>query len=66
MGAAGRVSEAGMSELLHWQTDKLAMIRRITSLEELDGYMTEVTRRGCFPGEMAALMQRRIELQTKR
>jgi hypothetical protein len=55
-----------MTDLLHWQTDKLAIIRRITSLEELDGYLAEASRRGCFPGEIAACMARRIELQTKR
>ncbi len=54
-----------MTELLHWQNDKLAMIQRITSLAELDGYQTEANRRGCFPGEVAAIFQRRIELQTK-
>ena len=55
-----------MSELVQWQSDKLAIIRRITSVEELDGYEQEAQRRGCFPGEIAALMQRRIELQSKR
>ena len=48
------------------QTDKLAIIQRITSVEELEGYETESRRRGQFPGETAALMQRRIELLSKR
>lgn len=47
------------------QNRKLAMIRAMTSVEELDGWETESRRRGQFPGETAALMQRRIELQTR-
>ena len=54
-----------MAAVLQWQTDKLAMIRRITSLEEVDGYLGEASRRGCFPGEIACVMARRIELQTR-
>ena len=48
------------------QTRKLDQIRRITSVEELDGWAEGMKTRASFIGEMAALMQRRIELQSKR
>jgi hypothetical protein len=47
------------------QNRKLAMIQRITSVEELDGWTDGMKTRPTFPGETAALMQRRIELQTR-
>lgn len=53
------------ADLLQWQSDKLALIRRITSVEELDGWADGMKTRATFPGEAAALMQRRIELQTR-
>jgi hypothetical protein len=53
-------------DLLKWQSDKLDQIRQITSVEELDGWADGMKTRATFPGETAALMQRRIELQSKR
>jgi hypothetical protein len=50
---------------LEEQTRKLDQIRRITSVEELDGWAEGMKTRASFIGEQAALMQRRIELQTR-
>ena len=47
---------------LEQQNAKLALIFRMTSPDELDGYEAEARCRGMFPGEMAALMARRVAL----
>jgi len=51
-----------VNEILQRQTQKLSIIQRITSVEEIDGYETEARRRGLFPGEQALIATRRIEL----
>ena len=48
------------------QSRKLRQIANIRTVEEIDGWEIGMKTRATIPGEMAALMQRRIELQSKR
>lgn len=48
------------------QSRKLRQIANISTVAELDGWEIGMKTRPQIRGEMAALMQRRIELQTKR
>jgi len=44
------------------QSAKAAIIRRIRTLTELDGYADQAARDGMWPGEQALIATRRIEL----
>ena len=46
------------------QDTKLSTISRL-SAAELPGYEAEVKLRGNFPGEVAAILQRKIQLKIK-
>lgn len=48
------------------QNAKLEMIQRITDVAELDAYEEGAKKRGVFPGEIAAVMNRRISLMGKK
>lgn len=48
------------------QSRKLRQIANISTVAELDGWEIGMKTRHQIRGEMAALMQRRIELQSKR
>ena len=62
-GGAGGGNSFGMG--VEEQSRKLRQIANIRTVEELDGWMDGMKTRAAIPGEMAALMQRRIELQTE-
>lgn len=48
------------------QSRKLRQIANIRTVEEIDGWEIGMKTRAAISGEMAAIMQRRIELQSKR
>ena len=60
-GAGGGTYSGRMG--IEEQSRKLRQIANISTVAELDGWEVGMKTRATFPGEQAALMQRRIELK---